>query len=111
MTAAQVTFGGITYRVRDGIAERREQGAWRLLTRSELLALPAKSVAWQWLREHGVKRPTKSGTRGMSDAGRSTVLCALRLAPEEVERLKRRAERARKNVSRYVADELELERE
>lgn len=74
MPTSTVTIAGITYRVRDGSPERRAEGEARFtpMRPRDLLALPATSEAWIWLREHGVRRPSPSGGNQEGSPWRST---------------------------------------
>lgn len=66
------TIGPTMWRVSPQGVTRRDarpsaRGPWEPVTRAELRALPVDSAEWQWLREHGVKRPSPSGPSGGDD--------------------------------------------
>ena len=98
---------GWTLRVRDGRPEyRSDDGAWqrapmRLLARHHSV----DSDLWTWLRQHGVRRPSPSGTSGPTtpEAQRGTVQVLVRLAPDVAARLRELAAERGSTVSAIVA--------
>lgn len=111
-TTITIAIAGVAYRIADGRPEYRTKGAtWRPMRRRDLLALPVASEAWQWLRAHGIARPSPSGPRppGRPGAERATRVVSLRMTPEQGEELRRRADTAGETLSGYVIERLGLD--
>lgn len=114
MPTPTATFTGVAYRIADGRPEHRTEGAaWRPMRRRDLLALPVASEAWQWLRAHGVARPSPSGSavpyRDRAPIVRTTGRLTLSLPAAAISEIQTRAEAAGMSVSAYVARALVLD--
>ena len=80
-------YEGIEYRIDNGQLEQRSAGErrWRPCSRSSLLAFEVDSPLWDWLRSHGITRPSPSGE--VKESERGTVAVKLRLEPPDADRL------------------------
>ena len=90
------------YEVRDGNVYRDGE----VMTKADLLrAGDADSPLWRWLREHGVRRPSPSGSRTGSDSRRK-VEVKLRLDPEDAAMLDQLAGNEPRNawISRAIRE-------
>lgn len=105
--SGSAVVGGYPHRVSEtGTVTRRERGAWRVLTRAELLALPRTGDVWVWLREQGVRRPSPSG-ESPAEADRDSVQVKLRLSPRVRDILRDQAEAQGIPVSGLVTELVE----
>ncbi len=106
ITTAAASVGGYPHRISEnGTVTRRERGQWRVLTRTELLALPRDGEVWDWLRAHGVKRAPPSGPSGPTqpETERENRQIKLRLTPEAEAELRRRADQSGLTMSAVVS--------